>query len=205
MKMKLFVAAVMSVSAVFTATSSLAEADMAAGKAKSAMCASCHGADGNSVNPEWPKLAGQHADYIAKQLADFKKGEERSNALMAGMVAGLTEQDMENLGAFYSSQNKTLGEADPALVDLGEQLYRGGNKTTGVAACMACHGPNGAGNPQANFPALSGQHALYTANQLKAFRAGERSNDAGAMMRNIAAKMTDEEIEAVASYIQGLR
>ncbi len=204
MKMKLFVAAALSVSAAFTATTAVA-ADAAAGKAKSAMCASCHGADGNSFNPDWPKLAGQHAGYIAKQLADFKAGTDRSNALMAGMVAGLTPEDMDNLGAYFSSQTLTMGEADPALVELGEAIYRGGNKTSGVAACMACHGPNGAGNPQANFPALHGQHAKYTATQLKDFRAGNRKNDAGAMMRNIAAKMTDKEIEAVASYIQGLR
>lgn len=205
MKMKHFVAVALTASAVFSVSPTFAAGDAAAGKAKAVMCASCHGADGNSVNPDWPKLAGQHAGYIAKQLADFKKGKERNNALMAGMVASLSEDDMANLAAYFASQTRTMGEADPALVDLGEKIYRGGNKTSGVAACMACHGPNGAGNPQAHFPALSGQHAKYVATQLKAFRSGARSNDAGAMMRNIAAKMTDQEIEAVASYVQGLR
>jgi len=204
MKMKHFVAVALTASAVFSVSPTFAAGDAAAGKAKAAMCASCHGADGNSVNPDWPKLAGQHANYLVKQLEDFKKGTERSNPLMAGMVASLTKTDMENLAAYFSTQKSTYGKADPALVDLGEKIYRGGNKTTGVPACMACHGPNGAGNPQANFPALSGQHAKYVATQLKAFRDGQRSNDAGAMMRNIAAKMTDQEIEAVASYVQGL-
>jgi len=204
MKMKHFVAVALTASAVFSVSPTFAAGDAASGKAKAAMCASCHGADGNSVNPDWPKLAGQHANYLVKQLEDFKKGTERSNPLMAGMVASLTKTDMENLAAYFSTQKSTYGKADPALVDLGEKIYRGGNKTTGVPACMACHGPNGAGNPQANFPALSGQHAKYVATQLKAFRDGQRSNDAGAMMRNIAAKMTDQEIEAVASYVQGL-
>lgn len=203
MNKHVIVAAVLSVSAVFTATANAA-GDATAGKAKSAMCASCHGADGNSVNPEWPKLAGQHAQYLVKQLADFKAG-RRNNALMAPMAAGLSDDDMANLAAYFTSQTQTMGEADPALVDAGEAIYRGGNKTSGVAACMACHGPNGAGMPQANFPHLAGQHAKYIEIQLKAFRAGQRDNDAGAMMRNIAAKMTDDEIKAVASYIQGLR
>ncbi|WJW75462.1 c-type cytochrome [Thiohalobacter sp. IOR34] len=203
MNKQLVFAAVMTLSAAFAASSAMA-ADAAAGKEKAAMCASCHGADGNSVNPEWPKLAGQHAKYLAKQLADFKAG-RRSNALMAPMAVGLSPQDMENVAAFFASQAKKLGEADPKLVDLGEKIYRGGNKTTGVAACMACHAPNGAGNPAANFPALAGQHAKYVENQLKAFRDGSRSNDAGKMMRGVAARMTDEEIAAVASYVQGLR
>ncbi len=196
-------AALMSVTAALAASPSLA-ADAAAGKAKSALCASCHGADGNSANPEWPKLAGQHAKYIVKQLADFKAG-RRENAMMAPMAAGLSEADMANVAAYFSSQTMSLGEADPALVGLGEKIYRGGNKATGVAACMACHAPNGMGNPAANFPRLAGQHAKYVENQLKAFRSGQRANDAGKMMRNIAAKMTDAEIAAVASYIEGLR
>lgn len=177
--------------------------DAAAGKAKSATCVGCHGMDGNSVNPEWPNLAGQHAQYIAKQLKDFKAG-ERKNATMAPMVAALNEQDMENLGAYFASQKAKVGAADEALVELGQKIYRGGNPTTGVAACIGCHGPSGRGNPAANFPSLSGQHAKYTENQLHAFKNGERSNDAGKMMRTIAAKMNEQEIKAVASYVQGL-
>ena len=198
---KIVIAALALASAVGVAQ---AAGDAAAGKAKSMACAACHGADGNSVNPEWPKLAGQHAAYIAKQLADFKKGVDRNNALMAGQVAALSKQDMADLGAYYASQQLKGGTADQTVVALGEKIYRGGNSASGVAACISCHGPTGAGNPAAKFPLLSGQHATYTVNQLKMFRAGERKNDAGAMMRNIAAKMTDAEIEAVSQYIAGL-
>jgi cytochrome c553 len=182
----------------------IAAGDVAAGKAKSATCAGCHGVDGNSANPEWPKLAGQHADYLEKQLHDFKAGEDRNNAMMAPMVAPLSEQDIADLAAYYAAQTVQVGAADEALVELGEKVYRGGNTVTGVAACIGCHGPAGAGNPAANFPALSGQHAKYVENQLYAFKKGERANDAGKMMRNTAAKMTAEEIEAVSSYVQGL-
>lgn len=197
-------AAIFSLSAVLVAVPAGAAGDAAAGKAQAAACASCHGADGNSANPEWPKLAGQHDKYLAKQLANFKAG-DRKNALMAPMAMGLSEQDMADIAAYFSSQTQIGGKADPALVEAGEKLYRGGNATTGVAACMACHGPNGMGNPQANFPRLSGQHAAYTVLQLKAFRAGERANDAGKMMQNVAAHMTDDEMKAVASYIEGLQ
>lgn len=196
-------AAIFSLTATLAAAPAGAAGDATAGKAKAMACASCHGADGNSANPEWPKLAGQHAKYVAKQLADFKNG-NRKNAMMAPMAAPLSEQDMADIAAYFESQALKGGQADPALVEAGEKLYRGGNATTGVAACMACHGPNGMGNPQANFPRLSGQHAAYTVLQLKAFRAGERANDAGKMMQNIAARMTDAEIQAVASYIEGL-
>ncbi len=181
----------------------LAAGDAAAGKAKSGTCAGCHGVDGNSANPEWPTLAGQHAKYIAKQLKDFKAG-DRNNAMMAGMAAPLSEQDMADLAAFFASQSAKPGAADESLFELGQKLYRGGNPTTGVAACIGCHGPTGTGNPQANFPSLAGQHAKYVENQLYAFKKGERSNDAGKMMRSIAGKMTEEEIKAVASYVQGL-
>ncbi|TCK16949.1 cytochrome c553 [Thiogranum longum] len=186
------------------AASTMAAGDAAAGKAKSAACAGCHGMDGNSVNPEWPNLAGQHAKYISKQLADFKAGTARKNATMSGMVAPLSEQDMADLGAYFSTLPRKQGAADKALVEAGQKLYRGGNPATGVAACIGCHGPAGAGNPAANFPALSGQHAKYVENQLKAFKSGERKNDAGQMMRNIAGKMSDKEIKAVAAYVQGL-
>lgn len=186
------------------AATALAAGDPAAGREKSAACAACHNADGNSTNPEWPKLAGQHANYTVKQLQEFKSG-ERVNPTMNGMAAPLSEQDMEDLAAYYATQQLSPGEADPELVELGESLYRGGKFDTGVPACMACHGATGAGNPAAKFPALAGQHAQYTEVQLKAFRSMERANDAGQMMRNIAVKMTDPEIRAVSSYIQGLR
>jgi len=184
--------------------STMAAGDAAAGKAKTATCAGCHGMDGNSVNPDWPNLAGQHANYIAKQLGDFKAGKDRNNATMTGMVAALNEQDMANLGAYYASLPRKQGAADESLVEAGQKLYRGGNPATGVAACIGCHSPTGAGNPAANFPALSGQHAKYVETQLKAFKNGERKNDAGKMMRSIAGKMSDKEIKAVAAYMQGL-
>ena len=181
----------------------VAGGDAAAGKAKSATCVGCHGADGNSVNPEWPSLAGQHAKYIEKQLHEFKAG-ERANATMAPMAAALSEQDQADLAAFYASQQAKQGAADESQVELGEKIYRGGNPTTGVAACIGCHGPKGRGNPAANFPSISGQHAKYVENQLYAFKKGERANDAGKMMRSIGAKMNEDEIRAVASYVQGL-
>jgi len=191
--------------AISVAASAWAEGGNAeAGKTKSATCAACHGMDGNSTNPEWPKLAGQHANYLVKQLANFKD-DARVNATMSPMAKPLSEQDMADLAAYYSSQAVKLGEADQAKVALGEQIYKGGNNATGVAACAACHGPTGTGNPASNFPALNGQHAAYTKAQLNQFRKGDRANDAGKMMRNIAAGMTDAEIEAVAEYIAGLK
>jgi cytochrome c553 len=182
-----------------------AAGDAAAGKSRSQACAGCHGADGNSANPLWPKLAGQHEKYIAKQLADFKAGKTRKDPVMAGQAAGLSEADMANLAAYYAQQKTSVGSADEKLLELGERIYRGGNPANKIAACIACHGPNGAGNPAANFPRLGGQHAAYTEKALKDFRSEVRTNDAGKMMRNITEKMTDKEIAAVASYIQGLR
>jgi len=182
----------------------LAAGDPEAGKTKSAACAACHGADGNSVNPEWPKLAGQHESYIVKQLSYFVDG-ERENATMKPMAGGLSEQDREDLGAYYASQTVSPGAADPELVVLGEKLYRSGNPESGVAPCMGCHGPNGAGNPAARYPALRGQHAKYVENQLHGFAEGKRVNEnAVKMMQILASRMTNREIRAVASYIQGL-
>jgi len=180
-----------------------AAGDAAAGKTKSAVCAGCHGMDGNSTNPVWPKLAQQHASYLAKELADFKSG-ARQDPIMAGQAAALNPQDMADLAAYFSSQTVSPGQADPAQVALGESIFKAGNAASGVSACAACHGPTGAGNPQAKFPRLAGQHAPYVVKQLKSFRSGQRSNDAGKMMRNVAAKMTDAEIDAVAQYVQGL-
>ena len=181
-----------------------AEGDLEAGKTKSATCVACHSVDGNSVNPEWPKLAGQHEGYLIQQLLYFSDG-ERDNAVMKGMAANLTDQDREDLAAYYASQKVTYGTADPALVDLGERIYRGGNSESGVAPCMGCHGPNGAGNPPANYPALRGQHAKYVENQMHGFAEGNRINENSIKMMQItASRMTNKEIRAVASYIQGL-
>lgn len=181
-----------------------AAGDPEAGKTKSAACAACHGADGNSVNPEWPKLAGQHETYIVKQLTYFVDG-ERENATMKPMAGGLSEQDREDLGAYYATQTVSPGMADPKLVKLGEKIYRSGNPESGIAPCMGCHGPNGAGNPAARYPALRGQHAKYVENQLHGFAEGKRVNEnAVKMMQILASRMTNREIRAVASYIQGL-
>jgi len=180
-----------------------AAGDAAAGKNKSASCAGCHGMDGNSVNPMWPKLAEQGAPYLVKELHDFKSG-NRSNPTMASMAAPLSDTDIQDLAAYFSSQTRSQGAADESLVDLGQKIYRGGNPSSGVPACIGCHGPTGAGNPAAKFPSLAGQHADYVASQLKAFHSGERANDAGKMMRSVAGKMTDKEIAAVSSYVQGL-
>jgi cytochrome c553 len=184
--------------------SSVAAGDPAAGQQKSATCAACHGADGNSSDPANPKLAGQSEGYLFKQLWEFKEG-IRQNAVMAGMVAALSEQDMRDLAAFYAAQTIQGGAADPELADRGEVLYRGGDLARGIPACAACHGATGLGNPAAKFPALGGQHAQYTRSQLEQFRSMLRATDAGQMMRNIAIKMTDPDMEAVASYIEGLR
>lgn len=168
------------------------------------VCAACHGPDGNSPLPENPKLAGQPADYIAKQLADYKAGKERKSPIMSPMAQPLSEEDMRAVAAYYSAQKPRPGAArNKETVSLGQKLYRGGNSETGVPACSACHGPSGAGIPS-QFPRLSGQHASYTAAQLRAFRADERTNDPNQMMRAIAARMSEKEIAAVADYIAGL-
>ena len=174
--------------------SAQAAGDAAAGKAKSVTCAACHGPDGNSPTPAFPKIAGQHAGYLEKQLTEYKNG-TRVNATMNGMAAPLSEQDIADLAAYFASQTGTIGTDDPDKVELGESIYRADNPATGVSACAACHSPTGVGNPMANFPSLQGQHADYTVLQLQHFRSGERANDAGAMMRGVAGKMTDAEIE----------
>lgn len=188
---------------VAVAAGAQAAGDATAGKAKAGVCAGCHGVNGNSTNPLWPKLNGQHDKYLAKQLADFKAG-KRKDPLMLGQVAGLSSQDMNNLAAFFAKQSATMGQADKTKVALGEKIYRGGNSAKGVAACIGCHGPTGAGNPPAGFPSVGGQHAAYSVKALKDFRNSVRANDMNGMMRNVASKMSDKEIEAVASYMSGL-
>ena len=175
------------------------------GQAKAAPCVACHGVNGNSVNPEWPSLAGQHETYIKRQLEAFKN-DQRQNPLMTPMAKPLSEQDMADLGAYYSAQKATgTLEAEPSKVSLGEQLFRAGDMSKGIAACAGCHGPNGSGNPAASYALVKGQHATYTIAQLKAYRSGTRQTDPNQMMRNVAAALSDEQIDAVASYIQGLR
>jgi cytochrome c553 len=167
------------------------------------VCAACHGVDGNSPLSANPSLAGQHPEYLLKQLTEFKSG-ARSNPVMTGMVANLSADDMRNLAAYYSSQTpKQMGAKDKDLVAQGRKLYRGGNPSNSVAACAGCHSPNGSGIP-AQYPRLAGQHADYVVAQLKAFRAGDRANDPNLMMRATAVKLTDKEIAALAEYISGL-
>ena len=181
-----------------------AEGDPAAGQAKAGTCFACHGPDGNSVNPQWPKLAGQHPGYTKKQLLEFQSGEMRRDVMMAPMIAGLNEQDIEDLAAYYATRPRTGGFASTERVELGQRIFRGGNLETGVAACMGCHGPKGLGDPLAGFPSLAGQHAAYIVLQLEAFRTGERSNDFNGMMRDVARWMSRNEMVAVAEYVAGL-
>lgn len=187
-----------------------AKPDLAKGQTiASQACAACHGADGNSPAPANPNLAGQVAEYLEKQLHSFKavqgKKPERDNAVMAGMVANLSPEDMRNVAAYFASQKPKGGVSrSRELVFVGQKLYRAGNATTGLPACAGCHGPNGAGVP-AQYPRLAGQYAEYTAAQLKTFHEGQRANDTNRMMRSIAAKMSDAEMRAVSDYIAGLR
>lgn len=180
-----------------------AAGDPVVGKQKAALCIGCHGVDGNSVNPDWPKLAGQHAGYIVKQIRDFKS-QARKDPTMNGMAATVNDADIENIAAFFASNKVKVGEADKSQIELGKSIYRGGIAKRGVAACASCHGPSGAGNPAASFPALSGQHAKYTAKALNDFASGKRSNDPAKMMRDIAIKLRADEIKAVSAYIAGL-
>jgi cytochrome c553 len=168
------------------------------------VCAACHGPDGNSTLPDNPNLAGQHEAYLAKQLRNYKSG-LRENAIMAGMVAGLTDDDMRNVAAFYAAQSASrLAATDQDLASQGQRLFRGGDVEKGIAACAGCHSPNGAGIPK-QYPRVAGQHASYTAAQLKAFRSGQRANDENQMMRMVASRLTDQEIAALAEYLAGLR
>lgn len=182
----------------------LAEGTVEAGQAKSTTCVACHGVDGNSVNPVWPTIAGQHGEYIVKQLKAFKSG-ARQDPLMTPMATPLSEQDMEDLAAYFESKASTGLEAEPSKVSAGQRLFRGGDDKAGIAACEACHGPGGDGNPAALYPAVRGQHASYIELQLKNYRSGTRQTDQNQMMRNVAKTMSDEQIAAVAAYIQGLR
>ena len=185
---------------------SLVQGSIEAGKAKSITCNACHGADGNSLNAVWPNLAGQNAPYIQAQLMAFKKG-VRNNALMSSQAMMLSDEDMADLAVYYESlPGAVQSVADEKLLVRGEALYRGGDKEKGIAACLACHGPTGRGNPAAKYPALNGQHAAYTALQLNAYADGSRVG-AGKVqiMQDIASRLDAEDIEALASYVQGLK
>ena len=174
------------------------------GAAKAAVCQACHGANGNSSNPEWPSLAGIGADYIAEQLQSFKDG-KRANPIMAPIAAPLSAQDMADLGAYFDTLTNLGLEADPSFWQAGEKLYRGGDRARGIPACMACHGPTGRGNEPAKFPALRGAHSVYISKQLNAYAAGARPPGLGGIMPVIAKRLTADDIRNVSSYVQGLR
>jgi cytochrome c553 len=197
---RVFAAAV----ACFFFTSAHAAGDPAKGQEiVGKVCAACHGFDGTAAIPANPSLAGQHADYIFKQLSEFKSG-VRANPIMAPMAANLSPDDMRNVAAYYASQTpRQMGAKDKDLAIKGEKLYRGGKAADGIAACAGCHSPNGAGIP-AQYPRLASQHADYVVAQLKAFRAGDRANDPNQMMRATTAKLSDKDIAALAEYISGL-
>lgn len=181
-----------------------AAGDAAAGQGKVVVCGACHGVDGNSAAPNFPKLAGQGERYLLKQLNDIKSG-ERQVVEMTGLLNNLSDEDLADIAAYYSSQTMSVGAADPELVVRGEALFRGGKLNEGMPACTGCHSPDGAGLDAAGFPQIGGQHAAYVAKQLTDFREGNRTNDGDNMiMRGIAAKLSNKDIAAVSSFIQGL-
>ena len=179
--------------------------DANAGAAKATACVACHGNDGTSTIPDYPHIAGQNAKYLEIQMRQMRDG-ERDIPLMAGQLDTMSDQDLKDIAAHYASQPGKIGQASPENLELGEQIYRGGILDKNVAACTACHSPSGNGNTLAGFPRISGQPVGYTVTQLKSYREDERTSDeyVNGMMRDIAARMTDNEIEAVANYIQGL-
>jgi cytochrome c553 len=203
--MKLLIRALACLATV-CALPAVADGDPDRGKEMSHLCAACHGANGNSTVALWPKLAGQHPAYLARQLELIKSG-ARSVPEMIGITAELSQQDMADLAVYYAAQKATPGVADLALVNAGERLYRAGNPDSQVPACMACHGPAGEGNPLAGYPALAGQHASYVEKMLGQYRSGATWGDedaASQVMAEVATELSDDEIRAVASYIQGL-
>jgi cytochrome c553 len=205
MKRILLAAWLLASGTALAAENPLVEGDAEAGQQKSATCAACHGPDGNSSNPEWPVLAGQHPRYIVEQLKAYKSGARR-NAVMQGQVAKLSEQDMKDLAAFYAEQAPKQRTASEEAVEIAQPLWRGGDAERDLPACTGCHGPAGIGNAGAAYPRISAQHPKYTAAQLRAYRAGERGQGTrGQMMQHVAAELTDEEIEALASYVAGLQ
>lgn len=187
------------------ATAAVKPGDATAGQGKAAVCGACHGMDGNSTDPQYPKLAGQSEAYIVNQLNSFKSG-HRQNPIMLGMVAPLSEQDMHDIGAYFATKTSLPGVADQALVERGEQLYRQGDTTKGVPACMACHSIDGRGNPGAMYPQLTSQHAQYIEATLKSWHDGTVWGEGphSQIMPGIAKKLDEKDIAAVASYVEGL-
>jgi len=191
--------------AASTAAAATKPGDATTGQAKSATCAACHGLDGNPASSQYPKLAGQHEQYIVRQVELFKS-HKRDSAVMMGFVVSLSEQDMRDIGAYFASKSSLPGVADAKLVARGEALYRGGDKAANLPACMACHGPDGRGNPGAGYPQLAGQYADYVTLKLKDFAAGKAFTDdeRGKIMATVVKGMSDQDIAALASYVEGL-
>lgn len=192
------------ISGVIINTAALPAGNIEAGATKATTCAACHGANGNSINPEWPSLAGLGADYIAEQLKNFKEG-KRANPIMMPMAMTLSADDMADIGAYFSSLPNTGLEADPSYWQAGEKLYRGGDATRQIPACMACHGPTGRGNEPAKFPALRGQHSAYVVKQLNDYASGARTTGPNGVMQTIAKRLSPDDMRNVASYLQGIR
>jgi cytochrome c553 len=192
------------ISGAIVSNSALPAASVEAGASKAVVCQACHGANGNSANPEWPSLAGIGADYIAEQLKNFKEG-KRTNPVMMPNVANLSTDDMADLGAYFDSLANTGLEADPSYWQAGEKLYRGGDAARGIPACMACHGPTGRGNEPAKFPALRGQQSVYLAKQLNDYASGARATGPNGIMQTIAKRLSPDDIRNLASYLQGIR
>lgn len=189
------------------ASGAFASGDPAAGKLKAAVCSACHGADGNSVNAIWPKLAGQGTLYQMRQIEAIRSQHGRANpeaATMVPMIANLSDEDLADISAFFATQTSTVEAADPDLAEAGQRLYRAGDPARNIPSCMSCHGPGGRGNLLAAFPQLGGQFAAYSAKQLRAYRDGSRTTDQAGMMREIASRLTDADIEAVSEYLSGL-
>jgi len=195
---------------VASTSAAMADGDVEAGQEKAQVCAACHGPSGNSPSDQYPKIAGQHAEYILKQLQDYKlaaetNGEEgRANAIMQGQAASLSDQDMADLAAYFAAQDAEIGTTPEDVVDAGQKLFRAGDAERGIPACSACHGPRGDGMGLAAFPDISGNHPTYIKQQLELFRSGERANDMNEMMRGVAAKLTDDDIELLSQYLGGL-
>jgi cytochrome c553 len=192
------------ISGAIVSNSALPAASVEAGAAKAVVCQACHGANGNSTNPEWPSLAGIGADYIADQLKNFKEG-KRNNPVMMPNAMSLSPDDMASLGAYFDSLTNTGLEADPSYWQTGEKLYRGGDQARSIPACMACHGPTGRGNEPAKFPALRGQQSVYVMKQLNDYASGTRATGLNSIMQTIAKRLSPEDIRNLASYLQGLR
>lgn len=202
----LFVAAADDTAPAAASKDAFTQGDATAGAAKAPVCFACHGPGGNgAINPEWPKLAGQHSSYIAEQLGEFK-GAQRKNPVMLGQASALSDDDMHNLAAYFAAQPAVPGVASKDAIAVAQPLYRAGDAARGIPACAACHGPTGAGNAAAQFPRIGGQNSAYAANQLKSYKSGERgAAGKGQIMATIAAKLSDQEIQALSSYVSGLQ